>query len=197
MSRHSLRVGLCVLGVLAVVGVLAGCGSSSSSSSSSTAATTSTPASSAPAAWTMPNGDLSQTRDVGGPINSSTVTQLGVAWKVPILASGAFGVYFTSPVVVNGVVYTQDGESNVYAINRESGKVLWTKKYNSPDVGPNGVTVNEGTVYGATATSAFALSSSTGEQLWQKKLVRNQNEGIDMAPGYHEGTVYVSTVPGN
>jgi alcohol dehydrogenase (cytochrome c) len=28
-------------------------------------------------------------------------------------------------------------------------------------------------------------------------LSRNQSEGIDMAPGYHDGTVYISTVPGN
>ena len=30
-----------------------------------------------------------------------------------------------------------------------------------------------------------------------KTLRRNGNEGIDMAPGYNDGTVYVSTVPGN
>jgi glucose dehydrogenase len=27
--------------------------------------------------------------------------------------------------------------------------------------------------------------------------VRNEHEGIDMAPGYHDGVVYVATVPGN
>ena len=79
----------------------------------------------------------------------------------------------------------------------QSGKVLWTKKYNSPDIGPNGVTVANGTVFGATEDSAFALQASTGKQIWIKKLTRNGNEGIDMAPGYHDGTVYVSTVPGN
>ncbi len=51
-------------------------------------------------------------------------------------------------------------------------------------------------MYGATATSAFALEEKTGKQLWSVSLVRNANEGIDMAPGYHNGIVYVATVPG-
>jgi alcohol dehydrogenase (cytochrome c) len=39
--------------------------------------------------------------------------------------------------------------------------------------------------------------AATGEQLWSKKLIRNDHEGIDMAAGFYNGTVYVSTVPGN
>jgi glucose dehydrogenase len=116
---------------------------------------------------------------------------------VPITATSAFGGYSTTPVVVKGVVYTQDLASNVQAIDLKSGKVLWTHKYSSPNEGPNGVNVANGTVYGATSDSAFALEAATGKQLWTRKLTRNANEGIDMPPGYHDGTVYVSTVPGN
>ncbi len=131
------------------------------------------------------------------PINASNVTSLKQAWTVPIKATGTFGAYATTPVVVNGVVYTQDLDSNVEAIKLSTGKVLWTHTYNSPNTGPDGVNVVGGTVYAATATSAVALQAATGEQLWSKKLVRNNQEGIDMAPGYNDGTVYVSTVPGN
>ena len=155
------------------------------------------PTASLPSTWELAGADPQNTRDVGGPINSSNVSTLGVAWTVPIIATGTFGAYATTPVVSNGVVYTQDLASNVYAINLETGKLLWIKKYNSPDEGPNGVTVANGTVYGATSESAFALQAATGEQLWSKKLTRNASEGIDMAPGYYNGTVYVSTVPGN
>jgi alcohol dehydrogenase (cytochrome c) len=116
---------------------------------------------------------------------------------VPIRATGSFGSYATTQVVIAGTVYTQDINSNVYSINLKSGKVNWFKKYNSPSVGPNGINVVGGVVYGATAESAFALQATTGEQLWTKKLIRNKNEGIDMAPGVNGGTVYVSTVPGN
>jgi outer membrane protein assembly factor BamB len=185
------------IGLLVVLSLLvAACGSSNSSSTSSTTtAKAATPALST--TWELAGANAQNSRDVGGPINASNVSTLGVAWSVPIQASGSFGTYATTPVVSNGVVYTQDLASNVYAINLESGKLLWVKKYNSPDTGPNGVTVANGTIYGATATSAFALQAATGEQLWTKKLTRNGNEGIDMAPGYNDGTVYISTVPGN
>jgi alcohol dehydrogenase (cytochrome c) len=147
--------------------------------------------------YPLPGGDLQNTRNIPGPINSSNVTKLKQAWTLPIRGTGSFGTYATTPIVVGGVVYTQDIDSNVYAINLKSGKLQWYKKYNSPSVGPNGVTLAGGVVYGATADAAFALQASTGEQLWTKKLTRNKNEGIDMAPGFNNGTVYVSTVPGN
>ncbi len=83
------------------------------------------------------------------------------------------------------------------AIEASSGDVLWSKKYELPDHGPNGVVVQGGMVYGATPTSAFALDQETGKQVWSVPLIRNEQEGIDMAPGYHDGIVYVSTVPVN
>ncbi|HTA33175.1 MAG TPA: PQQ-binding-like beta-propeller repeat protein [Solirubrobacteraceae bacterium] len=181
-----------VVGLIAAISlIVAACGSSNNN-------TTSTAKTAAlPTTWELPGANAQNTRDVGGPINSTNVSTLGVAWTVPIVASGTFGAYATTPVVSNGVLYTQDLASNVYAINLSTGKLLWIKKYNSPNEGPDGVTVANGTVYGATATSAFALQAATGEQLWTKTLIRNGNEGIDMAPGYYNGTVYVSTVPGN
>ena len=147
--------------------------------------------------WSLPGGDLQNSRSVGGPINASNVSSLGVAWTVPITASGAFGGFASTPVVANGVMYTQDLASNVEAVDFKTGKILWRTKFDSPSAGPNGVTVTDGVVYGATATSAFALEAATGKQLWIRKLTKNGNEGIDMAPGVDHGTVYVSTVPGN
>lgn len=100
-------------------------------------------------------------------------------------------------MVVDGVVYTQNLESDVFAIDLKTGKVIWEKKFESPDVGPNGVVVEEGMVFGATTSSAFALDAKTGEQLWEKELILNKNEGIDQAPGFDDGVVYVSTNPTN
>jgi glucose dehydrogenase len=144
-----------------------------------------------------PNVDTSNTRHVGGPIKASNVSQLEVAWNVPLEAESAFGAYASSPVVTGGVVYSQDLESNVQAIDLESGDVLWEKSYELPDEGPNGVVVADGRVYGATPTSAFALDQKSGKELWSVQLSRNEHEGIDMAPGFHDGIVYVSTVPLN
>jgi outer membrane protein assembly factor BamB len=170
-----------------------------SAQATTTSSTSTTAQSSAGVAsnWTLPGANLQNTRDVASPINSSNVSTLHLAWSVPIKAPGTFGGYAATPVVVDGVLYSQDLASNVQAIQLSTGKVLWTHVYNSPNEGPDGVTVSNGTVFAATSTSAVALQASTGEQIWTKKLIRNHNEGIDMAPGYYNGTVYVSTVPGN
>jgi alcohol dehydrogenase (cytochrome c) len=191
-----------------------GCGSNANSSVAScfSKAAAAGQASSAPvgspgpavaAGWTLPGGNLANTRDVTSAITSSNVSTLGVAWCVPIESSGATGAaglangYATTPVVVNGVVYTQDQESNVMAIRLATGKVLWTHNYNSLNGGPDGVTVAGRTVYAATNNAAVALNAATGRQRWSRTLIGNDHEGIDMAPGYHDGTVYVSTVPVN
>src|SRR6266516_2974127 len=175
--------GVVALLIVAGVVVLLASGSSSSGGSVSFTGTGYT------------NVETSNTRHVGGPIKSDTVSNLNVAWTVPLTAQSSFGAYAASPVVVNGVIYSQDLASNVQAINLESGDVLWTKSYETPDLGPNGVVGATGRVYGATATEAFALDQETGEEVWSVTLTRNGSEGIDMAPGYHDGLVYVSTVP--
>ena len=200
--------------VLAAAGlVVAGCATSTSSlsvagcSGKQAGAASTAPASSASpavaAGWTLPGGNLANTRDVASAITSANVGRLGVAWCVPVESTGAASSvgltdgYSTTPVVVNGVVYLQDMESNVMAIKLATGKVLWTHNYSSPNGGPDGVNVAGGVVYAATNHAAVALSAATGKQLWSRTLIGNNHEGIDMAPGYDHGTVYVSTVPVN
>jgi alcohol dehydrogenase (cytochrome c) len=197
--------------VIAVGLIAGGCSSSSSSTGSSsaqacaskpgTAVTGTAPAATGrPAAgWTQPDADLASTRYVASAITSANVSKLGVAWTMPLTMSTAHtdGAYATTPVIVNGVVYVQDLDSNVFAISLATGKVLWTHDYDSPNGGPDGVNVVGGVVYAATATAAVALDAATGAQLWSRTLTENDHEGIAMAPGYNNGTVYVSTVPAN
>jgi outer membrane protein assembly factor BamB len=144
-----------------------------------------------------PNIDPTNTRHSGGPITSKNVTRLEEAWTLPLEAKSTYGSYSSAPAVARGVIYSQDLESNVQAIDLESGKVLWEKAYEEADQGPNGVTVAEGRVYGATSKAAFALDQESGDELWSVPLAKNEHEGIDMSPGVHQGIVYVSTVPGN
>jgi outer membrane protein assembly factor BamB len=163
-----------------------------------TAASSKAPAASSTlaASWRWPGADPQNDRDVGGPINVSTVKRLHLVWRDPLTAQNpySYGGYATTPVVSGGVLYTQDLDSNVQAIDLKSGKIVWTKLYLSPNEGPDGVTVADGLVFGATATSAFALEQSSGKQVWIKKLTRRAGEGIDMAPGFYNGTVYLATV---
>jgi alcohol dehydrogenase (cytochrome c) len=191
-----LAIGGCSSGPRAVSAAQCIAGGSSSPAAAGTAGTAGTVSTSS--GWTLPGGNLQNTRDVASAITSSNVSELGVAWCVPLtVASAGFGSYATTPVVVNGVVYVQDLWSNVMAIELATGKVLWTHTYNSRNGGPDGVNVAGGVVYAATDHAAVALDAATGKQLWSRALTGNDHEGIDMTPGYHHGTVYVSTVPVN
>jgi len=178
--------GFALLALVLVVGalVVVGCGSSSSSSSSSNVSFTGDG---------QPNIDLAGSREAKSEINSSNVTQLQQAWSIPVKGQGIYGSYASTPVIANGIVYSQDLESNVSAIELESGEVLWETKLESPSHGPNGLAVADGHIYGATNSAAFALDQKTGKELWLTEL----GGPVDMAPGVNEGKVYVSTVPEN
>ena len=97
--------------------------------------------------------------------------------------TAAFGAYATTPVVANGVLYTQDLASNVQAINLTSGKVIWTHKYNSPNEGPNGVTFANGNLYGATNRAAFALRRGDREAAVDQDTDPQRQRGHRHGPG--------------
>jgi outer membrane protein assembly factor BamB len=140
--------------------------------------------------WPKPDADYANTRRAGGPIDAASVRRLHVAWRVPLK-----GGYATTPVVVDGVAYAQDLESNVYAIDVRSGRLRWFSRVRQTDVGPNGVSVADGRVYGVVPRGAFALDQRTGRQLWGVQLIRTGTELVLMTPGEKDGTVYVSTAP--
>jgi outer membrane protein assembly factor BamB len=187
MSMLSKLKGLPVLVLALAIGALAvGCGSSSSSSSSSSGDHNLT-------GDGQPNIDLAGNREAKSEINSGNVSRLKEAWSIPVEGQGVYGSYASTPVIVNGVVYSQDLESNVSAIDLESGDVIWETKLESPSHGPNGLAVAEGRVYGTTNGGAFALDQKTGKELWTVQL----GGTVGMAPGVNDGRVFVSTVPEN
>ena len=115
-------------------------------------------------AWPAHNYDLANTRaTTQTPINSRTVSQLKVKWTFAFKGAGAFGAFSSTPIGLNGTVYLQDLNSNVYALDRTTGHVEWQRKFNKPSVGPNGVAFGDGRIYGATSSDAFALDAKTGQ----------------------------------
>lgn len=177
-------IGLLVVALFALA--LSGCGGGSSSNGGEDASLTGSG---------YPGVDAANTRKADSTIDSSNVSSLSVAWKAKIPGTSNFGSYASTPVIDKGVIYSQDLASNVQALSLDSGEVLWNATFEQPSEGPNGIVVANGMVFGATPTEAFALDQKTGQQLWSKKLTRLPDEGIDMAPGYQDGIVYVSTVP--
>src|SRR3954452_1203968 len=120
--------------------------------------------------WSTPNGGQYNHRVADSEIDSENVNELGVAWTLPITATlkdsyvpaAKFGYFASTPVVdEHGVVYFQDADSNVFAVNTETGQEIWKKEYNLPNEGPNGVTYVNGAVYGCTSMFCFALDSET------------------------------------
>ena len=149
-------------------------------------------------AWPAHNYDLANTRaTTRTPINSQTVSKLKVKWRFRLSGTSSFGAFASTPIVLNGTVYLQDLNSNVYALDRTTGKLKWAHKFNKPSEGPNGIAFGYGRIYGATATNAFALDPANGALMWSRTLVRNKDEGIDMAPQLFDNKVLFSTVPGN
>ena len=150
------------------------------------------------AQWPAHNLNLANTRfTTASTINSTNVAQLKPKWRFKLKGAGAFGKFSSNPISLGNTIYLQDLSSNVYALDRATGKLRWKHTFNRPSVGPNGVAYGYGMLFGATDRAAFALDPATGHVLWVRTLIRNRHEGIDMAPTVYDGTVLFSTIPGN
>jgi outer membrane protein assembly factor BamB len=148
--------------------------------------------------WPAHNYDLSNSRaTTASAITATNVATLKRKWSFTIPGSGVFGNFATTPIVHQGVVYFQDLNSNVYAVDQATGKLKWKHSFKSPSIGPNGVSLGYGRLYGATVTTAFALNPATGALIWKHRLTPSVKVGIDMAPQLYDNKVLVSTVPGS
>jgi outer membrane protein assembly factor BamB len=153
-----------------------------------------------PDGWPSHNGGLSNARsNPRSEIDARTVSRLRQRWTFRLPYSGAYGAFTSNPIVAGGVVYLEDPDSDVFALNAATGKRLWAHAYHSvtPSGGPNGVAFGYGLLFGETADSVFALSPRNGKQVWIRKLTSNAKEGIDMAPQLYDGRLLVSTIPGS
>jgi alcohol dehydrogenase (cytochrome c) len=149
-------------------------------------------------AWPAHNYDLSNSRaTTATQINASNVATLKKKWSFTIPGSGVFGNFASTPVAFGGVVYFQDLNSNVYAVDQQTGKLTWTHAFKSPSIGPNGVAIGYGRLYAATESTVFALNPANGALLWKHRLTPSVHEGIDMAPQLYDNKVLISTVPGS
>jgi alcohol dehydrogenase (cytochrome c) len=172
------RIGMSLLAVLVTV-LAAAC------TSSTQPATTTNPKAAPPAgSWPFPNGDLANTRlALASTISSANVSKLQQAWTFRITSPSDAGVgaMTMSPVVVDGVVYIQDMQANVYAIDLATGKLRWEHEFNTRELGgpgPDGVAVADGLVYGDTTYTVFALSAATGQPVWVDRNLLPSGHGI-------------------
>jgi len=161
--------------------------------------------------WLYPNGDLANTRDaIGSTITLANVSKLAQAWSfqlpgavtcAPLCGVQGYGSLAAAPIVVNGVVYIQDLDSNVYALALTSGALKWEYTVNAPEKsgpGPNGVAIAAGVVYGDTPTTAFALNAATGQPLWVNSGLLGAGQGtFGIQPQVANGRVYLASQYGS
>ncbi len=157
-------------------------------------------------AWPYPNGDLANTRDAAGStITAANVSQLKEAWSFKLTGQAAAGVsdtgsFAAAPVVVNGVVYIQDLDCNVYAVSLATGALKWEYTVNQAEKtgpGPNGVAVANGVVYGDTPSTVFALNAASGKTIWTDSSLLSSGQGtFEIQPQVADGRVYLSSAYG-
>jgi outer membrane protein assembly factor BamB len=103
--------------------------------------------------------------------------------------------------VVNGVVYIQDLNSNVYALALATGRLKWEYELNTPmktGPGPDGVAVADGTVYGNSPTTVFALNARTGKTIWVNAHLLSKSQGtFEIQPQVAAGRVYLASAYGS
>lgn len=195
LRRRRLRTGLALV-ALAVVSGIAGTEPTAAAdrlSSESLAAWGGRPSQ----PWLGHNYDLANTRaTTRTAINSRNVGDLKVKWRYPLSGTPTFaGLMASNPIVVDGVTYFADLNSNVYALDSKTGRELWKRTFGDPNVGPNGVAYGKGLIVATTFTGVFALDARTGKTVWTRELINSGKGGVDVAPQVYGDTVVVSTAP--
>ncbi len=117
----------------------------------------------------------------------------GRVWRRDI-GAGSTGrrALVSEPVVKDGVLYAMDASSRVTALNAQSGREIWSRKYemegetNKLGYG-GGVSVGDDALYFVTGYGHFgALSVNDGSEIWVEEI------GVPMrgSPTYADGRVF-------
>jgi PQQ-dependent dehydrogenase (methanol/ethanol family) len=131
-------------------------------------------------------------------INKQNVTQLKPAWVYQLRTGGVFE---TSPVVVDGVMYMTEPPSTVTALDVRTGRALWSWTPKIPDdvivIGSppvnRGVAVLDNMVYaGSIAGHLAALDAKSGALRWDVAVDDNKiGYYLTLAPLAIDGKIIV------
>jgi quinohemoprotein ethanol dehydrogenase len=134
-------------------------------------------------------------------LNRENVSKLKGLWRTSMGSGAAPGNAGQAQILAyQGVLYVANGVNDVFAMDVETGKVLWTYRGNPDPRGGSpigkssrGVALGEGKVFvGHTDARLAALDQRTGKVLWELPAERWQ-EGfaITAAPLYYDGLVII------
>jgi alcohol dehydrogenase (cytochrome c) len=154
------------------------------------------------AEWPTNGGDLYNRRySPLTEINRGNVANLKGVWLAHLNGSGIGPQYSgeAQPIVADGVIYIPTGANDVFALNIETGEILWEYKANLDPANnavccgwtSRGVGLGDGKIFvGQLDGKLVALDRNTGAVVWSIQAERWQ-EGytITSAPLYYDGLV--------
>jgi polyvinyl alcohol dehydrogenase (cytochrome) len=154
--------------------------------------------------WRVAGQNLANTRSAAGEkqISSSNVASLAVKWT---FTTG--GDVSATPTVAGNAVYVPDWAGDVYAIDRETGKAIWTVQVpsldgyagavsrSSPAIHGDDVIIgdieNDGVAPPHSGANLIALNRQTGKLHWISKVDDQGAAIITGSPVVFGDTVYV------
>jgi quinohemoprotein ethanol dehydrogenase len=151
--------------------------------------------------WATNGGTLSNQRfSALQQINRGNVGGLKAKWRTHLGSGGAAQHSGQAqPIVVNGIIYITTGASDVFAVNAESGGILWRFDANLDAARVHvccgwvnrGVAVGDGRIYaGLLDARLVALDQLTGRVLWSVQAEDPlKGYSIVSAPLFYDGMV--------
>ena len=141
-------------------------------------------------------------------INRGNVAQVKAVWRTSLNGSGLGQGYSqqAQALFYEGILYVVTGDNDVFAVDVESGKILWTYEANVDFENAviccgrlsRGVGLGDGKVYvGRLDARLVALDQLTGKVVWDIAAGDpGVSEGITAAPLYYDGKVIVGFTGG-
>ena len=136
-------------------------------------------------------------------ITRENVKQLVPAWA---FATGGQSGLEAAPLIVDGVLYIENHQNHVFAVDAATGRPLWTYAYESsrksssaePALGTRGLAIGYGLVYmGTRDNHIVAIDAKTGKEVWNVQVPdTSQCCGITAAPLLVKDKVITGVVGG-
>src|SRR5205807_4772262 len=170
------RLGIAAVAALALLPQTAGPGGAATTAATCAPTTTPTGAPFPGGEWRSYGHDYANTRtqDQETTITPSVAKTLAPAWTFSSTSVHATGDFTGTPVVADGCVYVCSNGGWVFALNADTGALVWRTQVTTKGGVDSSLNVSGGRVYAGVAVvgspSAVALDEATGAVLWQTQL---------------------------